>query len=78
MNQNWNIWEKRKVCKEIDPANSDVYHHRGQVKLLTENTAEAVKDFEKSVELNPTFPIAYVQKLYTEYRAAQEAQDTGT
>ena len=66
------------LALEIDPANSDVYHHRGQVKLLTENTTEAVKDFEKSVELNPTFPIAYVQKLYTEYRAAQEAQDTGS
>ena len=48
-----------------------------QVKLLTENTSEAIKDFEKSVELNPTFPIAYVQKLYTEYRAATEAQDQG-
>jgi len=60
---------------DLDPENSDVYHHRGQVKLLTENTSEAIKDFEKSVELNPTFPIAYVQKLYTEYRAATEAQD---
>ena len=48
------------------------------MKLLTENTSEAIKDFEKSVELNPTFPIAYVQKLYTEYRAAQETSDQGT
>ena len=67
-----------KLALEIDPDNSDVYHHRGQVRLLTDNTADAVKDFEKSVDLNPTFPIAYVQKLYTEYRAAQEASDSGT
>jgi len=64
-----------KAALELDPENSDIYHHRGQVKLLTENTSEAIKDFEKSVELNPTFPIAYVQKLYTEYRAAQETSD---
>jgi len=28
------------------------------------------QDFDKSVELNPTFPTAYVQKLYTDYRQA--------
>ncbi len=41
-----------------------------QVFLLTEQIDKAVQDFDKSVELNPTFPTAYVQKLYTDYRQA--------
>ncbi len=60
---------------ELDKDNADVYHHRGQVYLLTDQVAEAVADFSKAVELNPTFPIAYVQKLYTDYRSATQRQD---
>jgi len=60
---------------EIDPSNADVYHHRGQVHLLTEQIDKAISDFEKALEINPSFPIAYVQKLYTDYRAALEKND---
>merc|ERR1711997_1353192 len=59
----------------IDPDNADVYHHRGQVHLLTEQIDKAISDFEKALEINPGFPIAYVQKLYTDYRAALEKKD---
>ncbi|XP_030747196.1 mitochondrial import receptor subunit TOM70 [Sitophilus oryzae] len=54
---------------------SDVFHHRGQVKLLMEKTEEARSDFEKAVELNPNFPIAVVQKCYTDYRHAMQTQN---
>lgn len=57
---------------DVDPQNPDVYFHRGQVFLLTEQIEKAVQDFNKSVELNPTFPTAYVQKLYTDYRQAMQ------
>jgi len=60
---------------EIDPNNADVYHHRGQVNLLTEQIDKAISDFDKALEINPEFPIAYVQKLYTDYRAALEKND---
>ena len=40
--------------------------------MLTEQIDKAVEDFDKSVELNPTFPTAYVQKLYTDYRQAMQ------
>ena len=50
--------------------NADLYHHRGQVYLLIEQIDNAIADFNKAVELNPEFPIAYVQKLYTDYRKA--------
>ena len=49
-----------------------------QVHLLIDETNKAIVDFSKAVSLQPNFPVAHVQKLYTEYRAAQEAQDTGT
>ncbi|KAK5644199.1 hypothetical protein RI129_008044 [Pyrocoelia pectoralis] len=55
---------------EIDPDNSDIYHHRGQVNLLMDNTEEARRDFDKAVELNPNFAIAVVQKCYADYRYA--------
>ena len=64
-----------KKAEELDPENADVFHHRGQVNLLTEQIDEAATDFEKAVTLNPNFPIAYVQKLYTDYRHAMQKND---
>ena len=40
--------------------------------LLTEQIDKAISDFDRALEINPGFPIAYVQKLYTDYRAALE------
>ena len=60
---------------EIDADNADIYHHRGQVNLLTEQIEEATSDFQKAVEINPEFPVAYVQKLYTDYRHAVQKND---
>ena len=40
--------------------------------LLTEQIEKAVEDFSKAVALNPDFPTAYVQKLYTDYRQATQ------
>jgi len=64
-----------KKAVEIDPDNSDIYHHRGQVHLLTEQIDNAADDFKKAVDLNPEFPVAYVQKLYTDYRKATQKND---
>jgi len=59
----------------IDPDNADVYHHRGQVHLLIDDINKAIVDFNKAVALNPGFPIASAQKLFTEYRAASMIGD---
>ncbi|KAF7270525.1 hypothetical protein GWI33_016486 [Rhynchophorus ferrugineus] len=61
----------------LGPNISDVFHHRGQVKLLMEKTEEARSDFQRAVELNPNFPIAVVQKCYTDYRHAMQSQNAG-
>ncbi|KAJ3657389.1 hypothetical protein Zmor_009196 [Zophobas morio] len=60
---------------EIGADVSDVFHHRGQVKLLMEKTDEAIVDFKKAVDINPNFSVAYVQKCYSDYRHAMQVQD---
>jgi import receptor subunit TOM70 len=60
---------------ELDPENADIYHHRGQVHLLIDQINAAIVDFNKAVALQPNFPVAYVQKLYTDYRAASTIGD---
>ncbi len=40
-----------------------------QLNLLIERVDEAVRDFEKCVQLSPEFAVASVQKCYTEYRS---------
>ena len=41
-----------------------------QVHLLIDETNKAIVDFSRAVSLQPNFPVAHVQKLYTDYRAA--------
>merc|ERR1712183_1203118 len=60
---------------ELDPDNADIYHHRGQVHLLIDQINQAIVDFNKAVTLQPNFPVAQVQKLYTDYRAASTIGD---
>ncbi|CAK1601031.1 unnamed protein product [Parnassius mnemosyne] len=62
---------------KLDPNNSDIYHHRGQVYLLLERMDEATAEFSKAVELNPDFSIAYIQKCYADYRHAQLNKNVG-
>ncbi|XP_011860763.1 PREDICTED: mitochondrial import receptor subunit TOM70 [Vollenhovia emeryi] len=59
----------------MDACYSDIYHHRGQVNLLMNRIEEAKRDFEKAIEFNPDFGIAYVQKCYTDYRFAMFSKD---
>jgi len=69
-------FEDFKKALEIDPENADIYHHRGQVHLLTDDINKAIVDFNKAVALNPGFPVAYAQKLFTDYRAAAMIGDS--
>lgn len=62
-------------AEEIDPTNSDLYHHRGQVFTLLDQLDNALADFTKAVELSPDHGITYVHKCYAEYRIAVQSQD---
>ncbi|KAK4290642.1 hypothetical protein Pmani_036470 [Petrolisthes manimaculis] len=59
----------------MDPLNSDVFHHRGQIHLLIGKVDSAMSDFKKAVDLNSNFPIAFVQRCYTDYRYAFQLGD---
>ncbi|XP_070551403.1 mitochondrial import receptor subunit TOM70-like [Ptychodera flava] len=54
----------------LDPENSDIYHHRGQLNVLLDRVDEALRDFEKCVSINPTFALAQAQHCYAMYRSA--------
>lgn len=70
-----NCFENFTKAEEIDPTNSDLYHHRGQVYTLLDRLDNALPDFEKAVELSPDHAITYVHKCYAEYRIALQQGD---
>ena len=43
---------------------------------MIDETNKAIVDFSKAVTLQPNFPVAHVQKLYTDYRAATTIGDS--
>ncbi|KAL1139620.1 hypothetical protein AAG570_006602 [Ranatra chinensis] len=57
-------------AQTLDPNNSDIFHNRGQVYLLTEKLTEAIADFENAVKYNPEFPLSTIHLCYTRYRKA--------
>lgn len=44
---------------------------------MTDNSAKAVADFDRALEINPDFSLAHVQRLFTKYRKAVETEDGG-
>lgn len=59
----------------IDSNCGDIYHHKGQAHLIREEIDEAKKDFQKTVDLNPEFGLAYAQKCYTDCCYAMSKRD---
>lgn len=57
-------------AEQLDGANPDVYHQRGQVYVLTERIEEAVAEFTRAFQLDTTQGMTYIQKCYAEYRLA--------
>ncbi|XP_040606573.1 mitochondrial import receptor subunit TOM70 [Mesocricetus auratus] len=64
------------MAAEIDPQNSDVYHHRGQLKILLDLVEEAVADFDACIRLRPKFALAQAQKCFALYRQAYTANNS--
>jgi len=63
------------LAADIDPNSADVLMNRGQINLLLDNFQAAVDDLAKAAELRPDFALANVQKLYTDFLAAQIQND---
>ncbi|XP_022541040.2 mitochondrial import receptor subunit TOM70 [Astyanax mexicanus] len=58
------------MAAEIDSRNADVYHHRGQLKILLDQVEEAVADFDECILLRPDSALAQAQKCFALYRQA--------
>lgn len=58
------------MAEVLDPKNSDIFHHRGQVYILVERLMEAVADFEKACSLCPNSGIIEIHRCYATYRYA--------
>ncbi|XP_017587133.1 PREDICTED: mitochondrial import receptor subunit TOM70 [Corvus brachyrhynchos] len=58
------------TAADIDPQNADVYHHRGQLKILLDQIEEAVEDFDECIRLRPNSALAQAQKCFALYRQA--------
>ncbi|XP_064792321.1 mitochondrial import receptor subunit TOM70-like [Oncorhynchus masou masou] len=58
------------MAAEIDTRNADVYHHRGQLKILLDQVEEAVGDFDECILLRPDSALAQAQKCFALYRQA--------
>ena len=49
--------------------------NRGQISLLLDRFPDAMADLARAAELSPDFALANVQKLYTDFLAAQGSND---
>uniref|UniRef100_A0A6I8QP49 Mitochondrial import receptor subunit TOM70 n=1 Tax=Xenopus tropicalis TaxID=8364 RepID=A0A6I8QP49_XENTR len=58
------------MAADIDPQNADVYHHRGQLKILLDQVEDAVEDFDECIRLRPDSALAQAQKCFALYRKA--------
>lgn len=58
------------LAADIDKRNADVYHHRGQLKILLDQVEEAVGDFDECIKLRPDSALAQAQKCFALYRQA--------
>ena len=59
-----------KQAQTLCPDCPDVYLHRGQINLLSDNFDASEKDFNEAVKLKPEFSVAQAQRLYLLYRKA--------
>ncbi|XP_075224897.1 translocase of outer membrane 70 [Lycorma delicatula] len=66
------------AAEKVDPNNSDIYHHRGQVNLLMDKIDLALEDFQKALDKKPDAPVVKVQMYYAHYRLASAKRDMET
>ncbi|KAG5340582.1 TOM70 protein, partial [Acromyrmex heyeri] len=59
----------------INPRYGDIYYQRGQTYLLMERLCEAKRDFNKAVECDSNFGMAYLQTCYMDFSFAYNNMD---
>jgi serine/threonine-protein kinase len=65
------------IAKELDPLSAWVYDDKGWILLSRRRPSDAVAEFQRAIELNPSFPVAHLSLAvaYTRLGRFQEAMD---
>ncbi|KAI9189956.1 TOM (translocase of outer membrane) complex component [Blastocladiella emersonii ATCC 22665] len=63
---------------QVDENDPDIYYHRGQVKFLMNDFGGACLDYQKSIDLDPAFPSAYIQLGVSQYKLGSIQTAMGT
>lgn len=59
---------------EIDAANPDVFYHRGQVFFITGDYVNAIKEYRRSSEVDPSFIFSHIQLAVAQYKSGETAK----
>ncbi|KAJ3371737.1 TOM (translocase of outer membrane) complex component [Allomyces arbusculus] len=75
VDQTLQMFERALQVNDQDP---DIYYHRGQVKFLSNDFGGCILDYQKSLDLDPTFPAAYIQLGVSQYKLGSIQTAMGT
>lgn len=53
---------------EKNPVDADAFYHRGQVYFILSDFNKAIENYEKSVEIDDSFPLAQIQLAVAQYK----------
>ncbi|KAJ7688982.1 hypothetical protein B0H17DRAFT_1067403 [Mycena rosella] len=69
-----------KVASAIrqNPADPDIYYHRGQVLFIMSEFADAAENYTKSTELDDQFVFSHIQLAVAQYKSGNLANSMGT
>ena len=56
----------------------DIYYHRAQLHFIKGEFAEAAKDYQKSIDLDPEFIFSHIQLGVTQYKMGSIASSMAT
>lgn len=66
--------KKFREAKRLFPDNAEVYNYHGEILLDRQAWKEAESSLDKSIEMNPTSPLAYINKSVLYLQGKQDIQ----
>ncbi|KAL7009397.1 TOM (translocase of outer membrane) complex component [Cystobasidiomycetes sp. EMM_F5] len=67
-------FESFETAIKINPADPDIYYHRGQVYFITGQFGSAIEDYKRSSDLDKTFVFSQIQHAVARYKNDQAEQ----
>lgn len=66
------------LALQQNPDDPDIYYHRAQLHFIKGEFAEAAKDYQKSIDLDPKFIFSHIQLGVTQYKMGSIASSMAT